>query len=141
MSGKYEDRESARGVKHARYRCIACHRPRSSMYYLMHPPEEPPPPQGMCRRCINRQQQNEHFPLFPVITIYEIHHCHHDCGCRVEKPCAGTGTPMELPLSLVCHELSAEESKGKSPSPHHLLEQVAPPLVKFWAKPSNQSRQ
>jgi hypothetical protein len=130
-------------MKHARYRYIVCHRPRSSMYHLMHLPEEPPPPQGMCHRCINKQQQNEHFPSSLVITIYKIYHYHHNCGYKVEKPYASTGTPMELPLLLVCHELLVEERNGKSLSPYQLLEQVAPPLIKFWVKPkvSNQGRQ
>ena len=147
-SGKLEDRDSARSTrstdstKPARYRCIACDRPRSSSYHRRHPPGEPPPPQGICRRCIEKEQQQEHLPPPPVITIYEIHHYHHACACKHEKPCASA--PVELPLSPAypgCAELSAEERKDRSISPHQLLEQVAPPLVKLWAKPSYQSNQ
>jgi hypothetical protein len=147
-SGKLEDRESARSTrstdstKPTRYRYIACGRPRSSTYYLRYPPEEPLPPQGIYRRCVKEEQQQEHLPLPPVITIYEIHHYYHACACKYEKPCASA--PVELPLSPAypgCTELPAEERKDRSISPYWLLEQVAPPPVKLWAKPSYQSNQ
>src|ERR1700726_136620 len=118
MSGKQEDREPVRStrskgsVKPARYRCIACDRPRSSTYHLRHPPEEPPPPQGVCRRCIEEEQPKEHLPPPPAITIHEVHHYHHACACINEQPCAST--PVELPLSPAdpeCAELPAEEKK------------------------------
>lgn len=140
MLRKQEDREPARstrstgGTKPARYRCIACDRARSSTYHLRHPSEEPPPPQGVCRRCIKKEQLKEHLPPPPTITLYEIHHYHHACTCKNKQPCAST--PVELPQCLPyhgCAELPAEDRKGKSLSPHQ--QERVPPLVKYWMKP------
>ncbi len=143
MSEMKEYRESARSTrsmrkgKPARYRCIACDRPRSSTYHLRHPPGEPPPPQGICRRCIEKEKQKEHLHPPLAITIYEVHHYH--CTCKREQPCASTS--VELPLSLAypgCAELPAEDKKCGSLSPYQLFERVPPP-VKFGMKPNFRS--
>jgi hypothetical protein len=171
MQGKKEYREPARSTrstcngKPARYRCIACDRPRSSTYHLRHPPEEPPPPQGICRRCIDKEKQKEHLPPPLAITIYEIHY-YHACTCKREQRCASTHVELppppahpgcaeltagdreagSLPLSPahpVYAELPAEGRKGGSlPLYHlplyHLFERVPPP-VKFETKPNFRS--
>ena len=166
MQGKKEYREPARSTKStcnrkpARYRCIACDRPRSSTYHLRHPPEEPPPPQGICRRCIDKEKQKEHLPPPPAITIYEIHY-YHACTCKREQRYASTHVELppplahprcaeltardreagSLPLSLVhlvYAELPAEDRKGGSLPLYHLFER-APPQVKFETKPNFRS--
>jgi hypothetical protein len=171
MQGKKEYREPARSTKStcnrkpARYRCIACGRPRSSTYHLRHPPEEPPPPQGICHRCVDKENQKEHLTPPPppplAITIYEIHYYHQACTCKREQHCASTH--VELPLSPAhprCAELSAEDRKGGSlplsaarpgyaelPAedrkggslPLYQLFERVPPPVKFGTKPNFRS--
>jgi hypothetical protein len=139
-----EGRDAARGRRSMsntnppRYRCIACGRSRSSTYHSRHPPEEPPPPPGVCRRCIDKEQE-ERLPPYPEITIYKIHHYLHGCTCQHERSFASTA--MELPVSPAypaCAKLLAEDSKDRSPAPRQLLERVPPPVA-FWNKPGKQS--
>jgi hypothetical protein len=163
MQGKKEYRERARSTrstcnrKLARYRYIACDRPRSSIYYLRHPPKEPPPPQGICRRCIDKEKQKEYLPPPLAITIYEIHY-YYTCIYKREQRCAsiyielppapahlryaeltaGDREAGSLPLSPahpIYTELPAEDRKGGSLPLYYLFEQV-PPLVKFETKPN-----
>lgn len=150
MSRKQECRglarsaESANDPKPARYICYACQRPRSFTYHSRHPPGEPPPPQGVCRRCAGEEKPEEHLQPPPAITIYEIHHYHHDCTCKHEQPCVSASTPVELPLQPAyprCAELPAEDLRDRkdgSLSPHQLGR--VPPVVNFWSKPRAWSR-
>ena len=137
ISGEREGRQSGRSTRSmaARYTCITCDRTRSRTYHLKHPPEEPPPPPGVCRRCIREERLKEHFPPPPATTIYEVHHYHHACTCKHELRYASTPVePPLLPPYPGCAELPADEMKGRSLSPHQLLER-APPPVKFGMKP------
>jgi hypothetical protein len=151
--------------KPPRYRCFACHRPRSSTYHNRHPPNEPPPRPSICRRCVDEERQIEERQAQPFaqpqITVYEIHHhyacCkheqHHD-GKSIEVPIShhyesritelplsrnSEGRPVEFPLSMGYPgrvELSADQ-QGKLFSLHQVLEQ-APPQVMPRTKPGSQ---
>ena len=145
--GTHGDRSSAQSTRSestgsVRYRCISCHRPRSSTYHSRHPPEEPPPPPGVCRRCIRKEEH----PTVSPATLYEVHHYHHTCGCRNEQPTPSTpvsthvSTPVEPPpytADIRCAELPVEERRRESPSMDQHAEETPPP-VKFWLKPSYQ---
>jgi hypothetical protein len=122
---------STNGPKPARHICYVCQRPRSSTYHSRHPPREPPPPQGVCRRCVREEKLEEHRQPPPAITIFEIHHYHHDCACKQEQPHASL--PVKLPpppAYLGCAELPAEDlrdRKGRSLSLDR-LERAPPPV-------------
>lgn len=122
---------STRSLKPARYTCYVCQRPRSSTYHSRHPARGPPPPQGICRRCVREEEFEEHMHS-PPITIFEIHHYHHDCACTQEQTRASTLVKQSPPppAYLGCAELPAEDLRGRNNRLHRLdaLERVAPPI-------------
>jgi hypothetical protein len=143
MSRKQKDLDQARVSESTnsreltRHICYVCQRSRSWRYHSSHPPGKRPSSRGVCRRCVREEKSDERPQPSPQITIYEIHHYHHDCRCKQKHLTANT--PVELPLQSAyprCAELPAKyfrDRKGGSLSPK-------PPPANFQNKPRSWSR-
>ena len=137
MSRKREGREQARRTvsmgraNPVTYRCSNCERPRSSTYHARHPSWEPPPTQGVCRRCIGKEPQ-EQAPM-----IFEIHHYHHACTCQLEQ--IRESTLGELPSPPVYPGYTELPEDGvrqgnDGPLGSNRLQESRPPPVTFSTK-------
>jgi hypothetical protein len=114
--------------------CSICQRSRSSWHPVGH----------VCSRCIRKEHTSVTQPL--AITVYEIHHYHHTCGCAhapcstktenvIERP-AGPVTPpsIGLPAGSVTHpviELPGEDLRRPYlTTPFSSRLEDRPPLVR-----------
>lgn len=143
MSGRHRratKESTSRGVESPKPKpiCSFCRRSRSSWHPVGH----------VCSRCIRKEQTS--VKLSPAITVYEIHHYHHTCGCAhaprstktdnaIELPTGSVTSPsIELPagsVTPVAIELPGEDIRRPYLTTFSSRWEDRPPLVRTWRKP------